>query len=246
MVFDDASSFFTADLVHRDVIPQLKTLVDLVSKVWQSNLQIMSFIANHQASNPSPDLRYTWAQEPIRFEDAMGRVIPVPSEYNWEASRSLSHTMVMFYSYVLGQKLEAIITAQFNNGPGYKKICAGEYELFNTLDSSQIISRAESELLTPGLSVTMAIVIWQYHSGKTNRCPRPGCRSDKFTSNESGGRTWYVLPAVCNLFKFVLVANSTAKVASVELLLTSLKAFYRFLYDLLTSPSVIIAIEHKV
>lgn len=198
MVFDDARSFCTADLVHRDVVPQLKTLVDLVSKVWQLNLQIMSFIANHQASTPSPELRYTWVQEPIKFEDAMGRVIPIPSEYNWGASRSLSQFMVRLYSYVLGQKLEAIIMAHFDNGPGYKKICAGEYELFNTLDSSQIISRAVSEVLTPGLSVTMAIVIWQYNSGSSNRCQRPGCKSDKITSNDSGGKIWYGLHAICN------------------------------------------------
>ena len=87
--------------------------------------------------------------------------------------------------------------AQFDNGPGYKKICAGEYELFNTLDSSQIISRAESEALTPGLSITMAIIVGQYHYGNFNRCPRPGCKSDSFTSNESGGKTWYTLHAFC-------------------------------------------------
>ena len=34
----------------------------------------------------SPDLRYTWFQEPVRFEDALGRVIPIPSGYNWGVS----------------------------------------------------------------------------------------------------------------------------------------------------------------
>lgn len=81
--------------------------------------------------------------------------------------------------------------AQFENGPGYKKIYAGEYELFNTLDSSQIISRAESEVLTPGMSITMAIIVGRYHSADFNRCPRPGCKSEKFNNNEPGGRTWY-------------------------------------------------------
>ena len=161
----------------------------------------MSLIANHHASTPSPELRYTWVQEPIKFEDAMGQVIPIPSEYNWEASRSLSYTMVMLYSYGLVQKLEAIVMAQFNNGPGYKKICAGEYELFNTLDSSQIIFRAENGVLTPGLSITMAIIVGQYHSARSNRCPRPGCKSDKFTSNASGGKTWYAIHRICDLSK---------------------------------------------
>ncbi len=33
---------------------------------------------------PQPNTRYTWAQAPVRFEDALGRVIPVPSEYGWD------------------------------------------------------------------------------------------------------------------------------------------------------------------
>jgi hypothetical protein len=35
-------------------------------------------------SVPPPDLNYTWAQAPIKFEDALGRVMPVPSEYDWD------------------------------------------------------------------------------------------------------------------------------------------------------------------
>ena len=35
---------------------------------------------------PDPDIRYTWAQAPVRFEDALGRVIPIPSEYDWDVS----------------------------------------------------------------------------------------------------------------------------------------------------------------
>ena len=35
---------------------------------------------------PDPDLRHTWAQAPVRFEDALGRVIPIPSEYDWDVS----------------------------------------------------------------------------------------------------------------------------------------------------------------
>lgn len=152
----------------------------------------MNFIVSLQASSPSPELRYTWVQEPVRFEDAIGRVIPIPSEYNWGASESLSYTTTIFDSYCHSQKLEAIIIAQFDNGPGYERICAGEYELFNTLDSSQIISLAKSEVLTPGLAITMAIIVGQYESGESNRCPRPGCMSEKVTSSQSGTKIWYV------------------------------------------------------
>jgi hypothetical protein len=27
-----------------------------------------------------------WAQAPVKFEDALGRVIPIPSEYDWDVS----------------------------------------------------------------------------------------------------------------------------------------------------------------
>lgn len=59
------------------------TLVKLAGKVWQSNLQIVALMVKLQSGSSSPELRYTWVQEPVRFEDALGRVIPVPSEYNW-------------------------------------------------------------------------------------------------------------------------------------------------------------------
>ena len=37
-------------------------------------------------NTPPPDLRHTWAQAPIKFEDALGRIIPIPSEHNWDAN----------------------------------------------------------------------------------------------------------------------------------------------------------------
>ncbi len=98
--------------------------------------------------------------------------------------------MLIPYSHFDSQKLETIIIAQFKNGPGYRKICAGEYELFNTLDSSQIISPTENEVLTPGLSITMAIIVGKYTS-HSDRCPKPGCKSDEFVSDQSGRKMWY-------------------------------------------------------
>jgi hypothetical protein len=47
-------------------------------------MQIVEFMVRMQATGPVPDRRYIWAQEPVRFEDALGRVLPIPSEYNWE------------------------------------------------------------------------------------------------------------------------------------------------------------------
>ncbi|KAK3178011.1 hypothetical protein OEA41_000143 [Lepraria neglecta] len=137
-----------------DVVSQLKTLVDLASKIWQLNLQIMDCIASLQTSNRLPDLRFTWAQEPVRFEDALGRVLPVPSEYNWRCYK----------------KLEAIILDQFQDGLGHQKVRAGEYELFKSLDSSQIVDRSVEEPLTPGLAITMAI-IFGHHQNAGNLTP---------------------------------------------------------------------------
>ena len=104
------------------------------------------------------------------------------------------HPCSGLYSYLPNlslQKFEAIIITQFENGPMHEMICAGEYELFNTLDSSQIVSRANSEVLTPGLSVTMAIIIANCDSENSDRCPRLGCKSTLFISKESGGKMWY-------------------------------------------------------
>jgi hypothetical protein len=46
--------------------------------------EMMDQFAKAVESLPSPDTSHTWAQAPIRFEDALGRVIPIPSEYDWD------------------------------------------------------------------------------------------------------------------------------------------------------------------
>jgi len=30
-----------------------------------------------------PDTRHTWLQDPMRFEDAYGRVFPIPAEFDY-------------------------------------------------------------------------------------------------------------------------------------------------------------------
>ena len=41
-------------------------------------------LAKAVESLPSPDLSHTWAQAPIRLEDALGRFTLIPSEYDWD------------------------------------------------------------------------------------------------------------------------------------------------------------------
>ena len=86
------------------------------------------------------------------------------------------------------------------------KICTGEYELFNTFDSSQIISRAECEVLTPGLSITMAMVVGKYDSIDSDRCPRAGCKSKDFIIKEGDTKMWYALYVVRPLLIWRLVS----------------------------------------
>ncbi|KAF2835247.1 hypothetical protein M501DRAFT_942486 [Patellaria atrata CBS 101060] len=159
-------------LVTRDMLPQLRQLIELTKNIWNSNLKIITILTDIQTSGPVPNLQYTWFQEPVRFEDAMGRVFPVPSEYTWG-------------------KLRAVLVEQFRNGPGYEKVLAGEFELFNSMDSTQDISGHEdSETLIPGMRITMAIIIGQYDWRGSNRCPRPGCKSTTFEPHKGGGSSW--------------------------------------------------------
>ena len=67
-------------------MPQIMNLTELASKIWSHNLQIMFLLTQMQSSAPNIDVHHTWFQEPIRFEDAFGRVIPIPSEYSWSVS----------------------------------------------------------------------------------------------------------------------------------------------------------------
>ena len=89
--------------------------------------------------------------------------------------------------------LKAVIMAKFKKGSGREKVHSGDYELFNSFDSSQVInaSTVESTGLIPGMRVTMAKVIGQYAAKTANtRCVRTGCKSQRFRTAEQGGQVW--------------------------------------------------------
>ena len=44
--------------------------------------QIVEILTWRENTTTIPDLHHTWFQKPVRFEDALGRILPVPSEYN--------------------------------------------------------------------------------------------------------------------------------------------------------------------
>lgn len=52
----------------------------------------MSTLVELKTKLPTPNLQFTWAQAPVRLEDALGRTIPVPSEHGWEVC---SHTFLL-------------------------------------------------------------------------------------------------------------------------------------------------------
>lgn len=61
-------------------------------------MQIMDILVKQQVSGKPPDVQHTWFQIPVRFEDALGRVIPIPSEYNWSV-RSINLLTVLALTF---------------------------------------------------------------------------------------------------------------------------------------------------
>lgn len=119
------------------------------------------------------DTRWTFFQTPYFFEDALGRTYPIPSEFNVGLMR-------------------AIIKGQFSEMPGYRQVLLGNYELFKTRDSQQVISA--TTYLRPGTAITMAILLNTPITG-TERCPIPECGSTQCENGQNGGRIW----SVCSL-----------------------------------------------
>nr|WDW19289.1 hypothetical protein [Penicillium meliponae] len=136
----------------------LEDIRETIERVWNYNNDLANMVRDFlQKPAPTPSARYTWVQEPIRFENALGNVIPVASESDW-------------------QILNAIITAQFSKGPGSKKVSAGEYELFEHSGNLMLpVDATTCPRLRPGMHITMAIIIGQYPGSQ--RCPRLGCSS---------------------------------------------------------------------
>ncbi|KAH0558470.1 hypothetical protein GP486_004875 [Trichoglossum hirsutum] len=148
-----------------EVIPQLVSLVETVGEILKSNIQIYNLALKGQAELLRPDLRFTWAQDPCRLEDALGRVIVVPSEYEYS-------------------KLEAIIKDQFKVGPGKRQVMDGNYEIFNSKNSKELITESEWTSLLPGMWITMAIIV-ESASYEEQCCPL--CQSEASKKAFGGG-----------------------------------------------------------
>ena len=116
------------------------------------------------------DTRFTYFQAFVKVEDVLGRVFPFPSECSVSA-------------------LNAEIKARFKEGPGKKEVKAGNYEIFNTKDSKQLLTATADSKLLPGISVSMAVVLEQIFVDG-DECPMPYCTSRTFTEALGGWKNW--------------------------------------------------------
>lgn len=83
--------------------------------------------------------------------------------------------------------LQAVIVARFKTLPGSRDVALGNYELFKTEDSSQVITSGTS--LLPGTRVTMAVLVLK-PKDRRDVCPRPQCGSDRLSRVRGGGKRW--------------------------------------------------------
>ncbi|KAI4259142.1 MAG: hypothetical protein L6R42_004733 [Xanthoria sp. 1 TBL-2021] len=168
-----------AGKLENGLLPKIDILIDIVNRLWTSNVQILNLVTRLQNTTSTPDVQHTYFQPPCYFEDALGRPLPVPSEYDMNVSNLALYTRCCSRTDH-GQMLRAIISARFSSGPGHKKVHAGEYEIFNTSDNTQVLSECDLQSLIPGMKITMAFVIGRYQHRTLEECPRPGCKGRKF------------------------------------------------------------------
>ncbi len=90
----------------------------------------------------------------------------------------------------MGRKLEAIIQAQFNRGPGHTKVRSREYELFYGVKGPSGPPLDASKFLpVPGMVITTTFSVGQYADSQC--CPRYGCDSPLSLANaDTVGRIW--------------------------------------------------------
>ena len=115
------------------------------------------------------DIQHTWAQAPVRFEDALGRHHIVPSEYTWD----------MF---------EGVILGVFKTSPGRSFVERGAYDLYNVRNPNMLIEKAQWAGFLPGERIMMAMVVSR-PTCQSGRRPNESCRSRHSSVAELGGRT---------------------------------------------------------
>lgn len=133
-----------------------------------STQQIYGVVLEIKASIATVDTRFTFFQAPLAFEDALSVKFPIPSE--WDYGMVESH-----------------IQYRFREGIGSEDVKVGNWELFKTKNSKDIIS--PHTRLLPGLEITMAIIVSTL-ALNDEKCPIFSCQSDETTIAPGGGRIW--------------------------------------------------------
>ncbi|MCJ1356987.1 MAG: hypothetical protein MMC33_006983 [Icmadophila ericetorum] len=102
----------------------------------QLNTEVIEKLRALQMQSTPLDTRYTWFQPPIRFEDPFGHLLPFPREFDY---------------YILESWIRSWFEPRDGQAPrpGYDKILAGEYELFDTANATCQITKFNFSKLTP-------------------------------------------------------------------------------------------------
>ncbi|KAL5374992.1 hypothetical protein PMIN02_012127 [Paraphaeosphaeria minitans] len=196
-------------LILQKILIPLTLLAALVLRLWYvrrvffdhtliavsvSGQQICGILFEIRSAR-SIDTRWTFFQSYYVFEDALGRVYPIPSEYDMDLIRT-------------------IVKSKFRRMPGYRQILLGNYELFNSRNTRHLIS--EDTYIQPGATISMAIVLNTPSTG-TGRCPVPDCRSTHCEDRQEGGKicnacnAWFDVSSMkCRAFSDVASSIETS------------------------------------
>ncbi|KAF2734844.1 hypothetical protein EJ04DRAFT_227440 [Polyplosphaeria fusca] len=152
-------------LILQHVLAPLTILVILTLRLCVSSQQIYNVLLEMRSARLL-DTRWTFFQAPYVFKDALGRVYPIPSEFDFDLIRT-------------------IIKGRFWQKPGYRQVLLADYELLTTRDTRQVISA--NTYLWPDATISMAIVLNTPSTG-TDCCPISGCRSTRCENRQEGGK----------------------------------------------------------
>ncbi|KAK0619586.1 hypothetical protein B0T14DRAFT_519521 [Immersiella caudata] len=157
-------------LVSGEVCSSLKGLENLVTSACVSTQQIYAVVLEIRGAVLNrPDIRWTYLQDPVLVEDALGRKFPVPSEYDFAL-------------------LDRIIQHKFVEGPGSTQVSHGDYQIRDARKRDMVLT--PGSFLRPGSSLIMAILVAKPPRGTLtdHECPMPRCNSIETTQVHGGGR----------------------------------------------------------
>ena len=160
-------------------------------------MQLLTLMTNLQSGRSSLDTRHTWFQPPVRFEDAIGEVIPFARECDLHVSQQRA-LAIKGLNTDLKKDLKSLIRSRFeprtgrDPRPGYDKVLAEEYELFDSDESTLHITEANLGTIASRNGVTMAFIVGQFRIDpfQLDQCPKPGCRSTRLSQLQAGGKLW--------------------------------------------------------